>query len=116
MPYANEHSARLLSPGRARFRVRRTRGSGRGKVQGVKVPTSISVVWYIIRTGGRTVPIAQALRFPANTWTATKAKGWLRKNKIKFLKFEAAKKKGKIQEMMTKETKARKTIRRSVLA
>jgi len=93
MPYPNEHSARLQDPGMKRIRTRRTKGSGNGKVQGVKIPSSISVIWYIIKTrDGGEAPVAQALRFPISSWgkSPTKAKSWLKNHKIKYKSFEAA--------------------------
>ena len=93
MPLPGEHSARLLDPKKLKpyIRVRRTQGSGDGRVQGVEVPASIGVIWYIIRgKDGGEVPRAQALRFPIKAWTATKAKAWLKTNKIRYIRFEAA--------------------------
>jgi hypothetical protein len=91
MPYPNEHAARLLSPNTENVRIRRTKGSGAGTVQGVKIPSSIEVIWYIIKGGGgQMVPRAQALRFPKRRWTAEQARSWLSKNKLKFMKFEPA--------------------------
>ena len=95
MPYPNEHSARLLSPNIKKERVRRTKGSGDAKVQGVKIPTTISVIWFIVKKEGKEIPRAQALRFPTKTWTEQKAKNWLKKNKIKYILFEPATKKPK---------------------
>lgn len=91
-PYANEHSARLLSPTIPKIRVRRTSGSGNGFVQGVKIPSSIDIIWFIQRIRDREQPRAQALRFPISTWTESEARSWLKKKKIKFILFEPAKK------------------------
>jgi len=91
MPYPNEHSARLIDPPSDYIRVRRTDGSGDGTVQGIKIPTTIAVIWYIVKKDGKEVPIAQALRFPTKNWTADKAKKWLKDNEIKYKSFEAAK-------------------------
>jgi hypothetical protein len=91
MPFPNEHAARLLNPNMGKIRVRRTQGSGGGSVQGVQIPSSIDVIWFIVRgEGGRQVPRAQALRFSENRWTATQAKTWLRSKGIKTIGFEAA--------------------------
>jgi ATP-dependent protease ClpP protease subunit len=92
MPYNNEHAARLKSPEMQHLRVRRTSGSGDGNVQGVKVPSSIDVIWYIIKTKDGESPIAQTLRFPVKDWTPEAAKEWLTKNNIKYMSFEAAEK------------------------
>lgn len=92
MPYPNEHSARLLNPNMEHIRVRRTDGSGKGRVQGVIIPETISVIWYIIRRNGEEIPLAQALRFPIKYWgkQGNKAKEWLKNNKIEFQEFEEA--------------------------
>lgn len=91
MPYPNEHAARLLDPGTEHVRIRRTKGSGAGTVQGVKIPGSIDVIWYITRaSSGEMAPRAQALRFPVRRWTAEAARKWLSANKIKTMKFEPA--------------------------
>jgi len=96
MPYPNEHAARLKSPDMEHIRVRRTKGSGKGTVQGVKVPTSISVIWYIVKRDDEEVPVPQALRFPIKTWTAPEARKWLKDKGIKYILFEKATgKKGK---------------------
>lgn len=89
-PYPNEHSARLLDPKTKHIRVGRTDGSGDGNVQGVKVPKTIAIIWYIIKKDSKEVPIAQALRFPVKNWTASGAKKWLKDNKIKYQNFEPA--------------------------
>ena len=47
MPFPSEHTAILKSPTLEKTRESRTRGSGKGAVQGVKVPTSISIRWLI---------------------------------------------------------------------
>ncbi len=90
MPFANEHAARLLSPDTANIRIRRTRGSGEGRVQGKQVPVTISVVWFVVSRGGEEVPVAQSLRFPIANWTESEARAWLRDNEINVQLFEAA--------------------------
>ena len=90
MPFPNEHAARLISKETEHIRVGRTSGSGKGTVQGGKVPASIKVIWFIVRSEGKEVPRAQALRFPTSTWTEAAAHAWLRNNKIKTILFEAA--------------------------
>jgi HK97 family phage prohead protease len=89
MPYANEHSARLVDPRIDHLRVRRTSD---GSVQGVKVPGTVDTIWYIIKSGSQEVPVAQALRFPVKDWSEDEARGWLKENDIKYIKFEPAKK------------------------
>lgn len=92
MPYPNEHSARLLSPNLKHIRVTRTKGSGKGKVQGVKIPKSIYVIWFITKVNKKEVPRAQALRFPTKYWTAAEAKKWLKDKDVKYIRLELAKK------------------------
>lgn len=93
MPYPSEHAARLLNPNTAHDRVGRTSGSGKGTVQGVKVPTTIDVIWYITGEGDNAVINPQALRFPIKNWTSDAVKKWLTDNKIKYISFEPAGKK-----------------------
>jgi ATP-dependent protease ClpP protease subunit/cytochrome c556 len=91
MPYPNEHAARLLDPDTPHLRVRRTHGSGDGYVQGVHVPDTIDIIWYIIVSEEKKeVPVAQALRFPIKHWTEKEARNWLEENKIKYILFEPA--------------------------
>jgi len=91
MPFKNEHAARLKDPDSLDpIRVRRTEGSGDAKIQGVKIPKSISVVWFIIEKDDKEVPVAQSLRFPVKKWTAKEAKKWLKDNDISFILFEKA--------------------------
>lgn len=94
MPYPNEHAARLLDSDTAHDRVRRTDGSGDGYVQGVQVPDTISVIWYITDGDGDDDIQAQSLRFSVTDWgkKPDKARNWLKNHKIKYVKFEAAKK------------------------
>jgi HK97 family phage prohead protease len=92
MPFANEHASRLINPKELESRtgfegVRRTHGSGKGKVQGVIIPHTIDVIWYVYKDG---TVIAQTLRFPITDWTSTEALKWLKDNKIKYLSFEKA--------------------------
>lgn len=91
-PFANEHAARLLSPTITKIRVRRTSGSGKGTVQGVKIPESIDIIWFVQRIRDREVPRAQSLRFPVSTWTEAEARSWIKNKKIKTILFEPAKK------------------------
>jgi len=91
MPYPSEHAARLLDPNTPHVRVRRSSGSGGGRVHGAKVPGSIDVIWYVVKTSeGREAPVAQALRFPTRRWTAEQARAWLKENEIKPKLFEPA--------------------------
>lgn len=105
MPFPNEHSARLKSPTFAKpIRVRRTSGSGDATVDGAKIPTTIDVVWYIIKSDGKEVPVAQSLRFPIKKWTVAEAKAWLKKNEVKFMSFEPAAEKKEDVDAETPET------------
>lgn len=91
-PYPNEHALRLTDPDSPHeVGVRRTKGSGNGMVRGVKIPASISVVWYLTKDAdGKTIPIAQALRFPTSTWTEAEAKKWIKDNPMKSISFTPA--------------------------
>lgn len=95
MPSKNEHSVCLKSPEIEKLRVRRTRGSGKCSIQGVDVPSTISVNWYIQKTDEKETAIAQALRFPIKAWSESEARTWLKENKIKYLSFEIAEPKNK---------------------
>ena len=92
MPFPNEHSLRLRDPGDfAPDSFRRTKGSGKGRVQGVTIPSTISVIWGKLKGAAEASdpPIGQALRFPKDAWTEAKAKDWIRSHKLKGT-FEAA--------------------------
>lgn len=88
MPLPNEHAARLMSPSTEHSRVRRSKG--KGTVQGVSIPGNISVIWFIQNKDGKSVPVAQSLRFPTRSWSENEAIDWLKTNKIKHSSFEAA--------------------------
>ncbi len=96
MPYENEHSARLKDPKDfAADSFRRTNG---GTIYGkLKVPKTIAIIWAKLK--GKSKPkdpvMPQALRFPTKSWSGTKAKAWLKKNNVKYQKFEPAKAKEK---------------------
>jgi len=108
MPFANEHSSRLIDPKELESRVgwlgskdgvKRTHGSGKGKVQGVSIPVTIDVIWYVYKDGAI---IAQTLRFPIEHWHSVEALKWLKDNKIKYLSFEKATNGKTIDEVLTK--------------
>ena len=90
MPFKTEHSARLLDPSVDKIRVRRTRGSGNATVQGVKIPTTISIIWYIRTKDKKEFTVAQSLRFPIKSWTEKQVKDWLDEHKVDYITFEAA--------------------------
>jgi len=76
MPYPNEHSARINSPGKYDH-IRRKNdefGSGIDVIFGIK--------------GGKSE--VQAIRFDKNKFTPAKAKEWLREHDYKWIEFEAA--------------------------
>lgn len=91
--FRNEHSARLRSPKDFdKDSFRRTKG---GKLWGHLVPQTVSIIWgkLIGKAKPSDPPLAQAIRFPTKNWTVVTAKKWLKKNNIKFIKFESALKK-----------------------
>jgi hypothetical protein len=82
MPYPNEHSARLASPGQFReFRRKALPGvSGIDAVYGIKI------------VDGKRTSQVQALRFDKKTWTVAEARKWLADHKqFKVMLFEPAK-------------------------
>ncbi|MBW1936870.1 MAG: hypothetical protein JRI84_15235, partial [Deltaproteobacteria bacterium] len=106
-PYPNEHSLRLRDPGDfAPGTFRRTEGSGKAKVQGVRIPKSVSVIWGKLKgkAGKDDPPVAQALRFPVKYWgrDPAKAKAWIKKHALKG-RFEKAASKTK-ENMAAMET------------
>lgn len=102
MPYPNEHAIRLRDPKDfAAGTFRRTRGSGKAKVQGTKIPKTIHVIWAKLKgkAGDDDPVVAQSLRFPTKDWTVEKAKEWKKTHNIRG-KFEAAKPKTNEEEGM----------------
>jgi len=94
MPYLNEHAARLLDPDLFDpDTFRRTHGSGEGRVQGVKIPDTIDVIWGKLKEKNKPSDpvVAQALRFPIEHWTFEETKNWLEKNGIKYIELVKAK-------------------------
>lgn len=92
MPYANEHAARLRSPGDfSKTAWRRTKG---GTIYGrIKVPATVGIIWGKLKGKDKPsdMPIPQSLRFNKKSWTADKAKSWLKTHNIKNIGFERAK-------------------------
>ena len=78
MPYPNYHSARIQDPDD--FEKLRTKKIADG------------VLLIVGRLTGETKTSTQAYRFDKEIFTATEAKAWLKKHKIKYTSFEAAKK------------------------
>lgn len=101
MPFANEHSVRLIDPNLPHIAIRRTKG--RGAVQGAEVPSDVAVIWYVVKRRGKGVPIAQAMRFPVSGWSSAKVKTWLRSNDIKHVSFEPAASTTKKASLQTKD-------------
>ncbi len=96
MPYENEHSARLKNP--KDFEPKSFRRTNGGTIYGSKkVPKTIAIIWAKLQ--GKSKPkdpvLPQALRFPTKSWSDTSAKAWLKKNNVKYQKFEPAKAKEK---------------------
>lgn len=94
MPYPGEHSARLKDP--KDFDPKSFRRTNGGKIYGkIKVPKTIAIIWGKLKGKSKPsdMPIPQALRFPTKSWTADKAKKWLKDNNVKYQKFEPAIKK-----------------------
>lgn len=94
MPYLNEHAARLMDPDLFDpDTFRRTHGSGEGRVQGVKIPDTIDVIWGKLKEKNKPSDpvVAQALRFPIEHWTFEETKNWLEKNGIKYIELVKAK-------------------------
>lgn len=79
MPYANEHSARIVSPDKFQ------EGSFRRK----NIESGIDIIFGKLK--GETKTTTQAYRFKTSKFTAAEAKAWLKKNKIKYILFEPAK-------------------------
>lgn len=92
MPITGWHAARLQDP--ARFSAKAWRTTAGGTIYGKKkIPSSINIVWGKLKGKDKPSdpPIAQALRFPTSKYTAASAKAFLKKNKIKYIGFTAAK-------------------------
>lgn len=77
MPYPNEHSARIESPGKyIRFRRENDKfGSGIDAIWGVKKDQTVEL---------------QAIRFDKNKFTVAQAKAWLKEHDYSPISFEAA--------------------------
>lgn len=79
-PFPNEHAARQTDPGKYdSFR--------RGRPPGF--PNGVDAIYGILTKPKRKTEI-QSIRFNSKMWTVEKAKAWLKKNKFKVDKFEAA--------------------------
>lgn len=87
MPYAGEHTAQFKIVDAKPVRVNRTKGSGERKIQGVKIPKNISVMWSVDAENKIT---PQSLRFSDKLWTESVAKEWLLSKGIKYDNMEKA--------------------------
>lgn len=90
-PMKNYHSARIKAPGQYK-RIRYAKnefGDGVDAVYGIK------------DKGDEEVAEVQAIRFKKAKFTAKEAKAWLKKKGYKYIKFEAAAKKGTRETRMT---------------
>jgi len=112
MPLPNEHSARLRQP--SEFKEKPDWGQGEGKFRRVadgtiygkvKVPQTADVIWGQLKSQSGKEAAPQAIRFPIKDWTAAEARKWLKDNKVKYIRFEAAApKKGKENELIDSQT------------
>ena len=83
MPYPNEHSARVMNPDlfiNSTFRRK-------------KIDKGVSVILGKLKNNKTDKMKVQAYRFNKQVFTPFQAKQWLKNNKIKYIKFEAAEKK-----------------------
>lgn len=92
-PFPNEHSARQTEPDPKVYKTYRRSTSFKDQ----SLPAGISVIYGIRRIKGPRGGVSeiQTFRFDKNLWTPTKAKSWLKTNKLKIAKFEPAKVKKK---------------------
>lgn len=92
MPITGWHSARLQDPGK--FDSKAWKTTAGGTIYGTKkILSSINIIWGKLKGKAKPAdpPIAQALRFPIKKYTVVAAKAFLKKNKIKYISFEAGK-------------------------
>ena len=82
MPFPNEHAARLRSPGQYESFARKALPGASG----------IDAVYGIKMVDGKRTSEIQALRFDKKSWTADRARAWLKAHKdFKVMSFEPAK-------------------------
>lgn len=82
MPYVIEHAARVREP--SVFR------EGTFRKKPLKTPGVVIVMGKL--KGGGTSMVAQAYRFNKERFTPTRAKAWLKKYSIAYIRFDPAKK------------------------
>lgn len=97
-PFPNEHAARLRDPKKFSDDTWRRTKNKRAILPGsglISIPSIVSVIWGKLKGSDAPSdqPLAQALRFPTENWTAKEARDWIKKNEIKIINFEPATKK-----------------------
>ena len=90
-PYPNEHSARIIVPGRFE----------QDSFERKNITTGVDII--IGRLKGETTTTTQAYRFKIKNFTVSEAKKWLKDHDIKYILFEPATEKENKGEAMTKE-------------
>jgi hypothetical protein len=78
MPFRNEHAARMKSPRAFQKRTFRSKSIGKG------------IRLIVAKKCSRCSMETQAVRFDVCRFSAAKARAWLKKHRMKPLKFEAA--------------------------
>lgn len=90
MPFPNEHSARILDPKQFKKFRRKNNAGGKG----------VHFIYGILNS--KTSKL-QSIRFSVKEFTVKEAKAWLKKHKIKYIKFEPASKKARIIDYIFKQ-------------
>jgi hypothetical protein len=85
MPYANEHAARVRDPGL--FQPDSFRSKTLPKSEGGK--GGVRMIMGRLKSGQGTLTV-QAYRFPIDLYTPAEARAWLKKNNVKYIRFEEA--------------------------
>lgn len=78
MPYPREHAARIKSPRSFQKRTFRSKSIGKG------------IRLIVAKKCSRCSMETQAVRFDVCRFTAAKARAWLKKHKMRPMRFEAA--------------------------
>ena len=78
MPYPNQHSARVIDPGKFDSKSFRTKNITKG----------VDII--IGKLKGETSMTTQTYRFHTDQFTSAEAKAWLKKNKVEYLSFDPA--------------------------
>ncbi len=99
MPFPNNHSLRLSNPdGFDDKSFRQTKGGKKITVKGVgriDIPENINIIWAKPKDASapNDPPIAQALRFPIDSYTEKQARSWINNMGLQSFKFELAEQK-----------------------